>query len=94
MKFGWGRGTTRGMPLALWAVALSATLSQRAAKRRSALRTEVLEPNPLRPIKKAPDGYLFHWLPFVDTYRTLCIACPAEVRALFGAIAGLDLMTG
>lgn len=62
MKFGRGRGTTRGMPLALRAAALCATLSQRAALRRPAPRTEVPEPNPLRPIKKAPDGYLFHWL--------------------------------
>jgi hypothetical protein len=30
------------------------------------------------------------WVPIVDTYRTLCIAPPQEVRAIFQAIRDLS----
>jgi len=39
----------------------------------------------------APDGRFENWLPFVHTYRTLCLAPPPEVKAVFEGLRELAL---
>ena len=40
------------------------------------------------------EGLIVRWLPFVDTYRTLCLAPPPTLKAVFDGVRELTLQEG